>query len=468
MKQHRFQSLIFATVMLSITLLSACSGEESAEIADVPSADGTYNYKLHLNFQIADSTTEATRASISLTNGMTVYLRFGNGSSYISGMAVYSSSSGTWNVSTNSSLPSVTSSRSCEAYYFKNPGTIYSSSINLTENTACYQGSGIYSHPNTSDVFVNVTLKPKNWRLRFYGSSGSRITIQESGSDIYYYTSFNRNSGEFSSQKKNVSLTVVSNSYTPYVYGIFKSASTANSIAIATGSNELYYRNINGTNLQNRGSGYLTIPTSSNYSSYGWNKLGASMSETRFGYSGASRSLKITAPAGMSWTLSTSNSSYVTLSKYSGTGNASVTVTLSSNSNSYYRYPTLTFKAGSDYSQTISLSQGYRERIINYWSIKYPGGTNSYKMNNVQVGDILEFDWDAQGQKHQLNIYLQGASYVELVNRSFYGGYDNYSGHKTYTFTKAGNYTLYLKYSTSYEGQYYVGGVLRNANWIHY
>lgn len=362
MKQHKFHFIVYATAMLAVTLLSACSEDDYSESVEVPSADGTYSYTLHMDCQIADSMGEGTRASMSLTSGTTIYLRFYNNGSYTSGTAVYNS--GQWTFTTSNSLPTTTSGMTCEAYYFKNPGTVYTSSINLTENTACYQGSGNYSHPTASDVFVSVSLKPKNWRLRFYGRASGTITVLGSSSDISYYTSFNRSTGEFGSTKKDLSLSISNGSYSSYIYGFFATPSSSNKITVKTvNDGNMFSRTINGTTLQSKGSGWVYAPHSSNYT--GWtlvsdNSFAATMSTTNYKAAGDYWNLNVTASSGVSWTVS-ANQSWVHFtssknSSYYGTGNGSVAVYVDATPDLYSRSATVSVKCGS-VTKTVTITQ---------------------------------------------------------------------------------------------------------------
>ena len=452
---------LFAAAILSILVTAACSNnDERTEFTEQINADGTYTYNIRIDCMIADSATDVTRAYYSWENGTTLYLRFKNGSTYTAGTAVYNSSTGLWSLTTPSSLPVLTSESTCEAYYFKNNGSVTTSTITLTENTSCYQGTGSYTHPTGSDIYASVTLKPKNWRLRFRGSSGSSVTIVSNSSDISYYSSFNRTTGAFSTTKKDVKLTVASNGYTPYIYGTFLSPSTKNNITVKSNTNDLFYRTINGSTLQSKSSGYLTLPTSNNYSSNGWNMMTATMSSTSFTYTGGTKTLSISAPDNMAWTLSSNASSYVTLSKTSGTGNATVNVTMSSNSNSYYRNPTLTFKVG-DVTKTITLSQGYIKRIINYWS-----SSNTYSLY-AKAGDVLEYDYSYSGHHMSLYVDLDGPIYKNIIGVYNHNSYYSVDRSGTYTFTTSGNYTIRMSYTIQQYVTSYYGVSFRNVNMIY-
>lgn len=451
---------VFAAAILSIIVMAACSNDECADFTEQINADGTYTYNLRMDCMMADSATNITRANYSWENGTTLYLRFRNGSTYTAGTAVYNRSTGLWTLTTTSSLTVKTSESTCEAYYFKNNGSVTTSTIALTKNTSCYQGTGNYTHPTASDIYASVILKPKNWRLRFRGSSGSSITIISNSSDISYYSSFNRSTGEFSTTKKDVKLTVASNGYTPYIYGTFLSPNTKNKITIKSNTNDLFYRTINGTTLQSKSSGYLTMPTSSNYSSYGWNMLTATMSSTSFTYTGGTKTLSISAPENMAWTLSSNASSYVTLSRSFGTGNATVNVTMSNSSASYRRTATLTFKAG-DITKTITISQGYKEIVYSGWF------SNGKATLYVNQGDIFSFNYAYSGHSITLQAILSGAEYSTLlsIRRGSYS-YDSDSGTISYTFKTSG--TCYVNFSyTDNSGAQYFYGRFGNLYLIH-
>lgn len=260
---------IFIATVLNMMLLVACSNDDRTDNNEQINADGTYTYNMRMDCMITDSATDVTRANYSWESGATLYLRFKSGSNYIAGTAVYNRSTGLWELTTTSSLSTTTSESVCEAYFFKNPKSITAAAINMDENTACYQGTGSYTRPSSTEIYASVMLKPKTWRLRFCGRSNSSITILSNSSDISYYTSFNRNTGEFGSTKKDVTLNVSTGSYSPYIYGFFASPSSSNIISIKNNTDsKQFYRNINGSTLQSKGSGWLYAPSASNYS--GW------------------------------------------------------------------------------------------------------------------------------------------------------------------------------------------------------
>lgn len=146
------------------------------------------------------------------------------------------------------------------------------SEMTITEEFAIYFSEGTYVHSTKPMFTVKATLKPLMWRLRFAGDNGTSITLPATDNDIMYCNTFKWSATDGASvtrDKKDVTLTVA-NGYTPYVYGFFTSTST-NKITINKG-NETYSREFNASNLPLGKSGYFTIPTASNYSTYGWKR----------------------------------------------------------------------------------------------------------------------------------------------------------------------------------------------------
>jgi len=272
MKKYILSLSSLSIACILVFALAACSQDN--DLFDAPEVTEPvaeeYVYTVHLDCDAPLFDDEAgTRANYSWPNGSKLYLRFSNGSSYVTGTAVYSSSTGKWTISSNTALTTSNTSKTCYANYFINSGTSTSTYVNLTAKTACYYGAGTYTHPTSTDIYLKVKLSPKTWRLRFSGSSSTSITVTNS-SDINYNTKFDIANGTYTAEKQNVSLSVGSNGYTDYVYGQFV-YSSSNKIYVKNGS-DTYYRSVSGSNLKEKESAYMVIPTASNYSSNGWTK----------------------------------------------------------------------------------------------------------------------------------------------------------------------------------------------------
>ena len=245
-------------VALSFT---ACSQDESEMDQLVinngeATVEGPQQYTMHFNCAAPGYDDERTRATTTWADGSTIYLRFGN----VAGTAVYSAASDSWTVTTSGTLSVTSSETNCEAYYFEAPGSVSGATVTLKETTAIYQGTGKYTHPTSTDIYVNATLSPVTWRLRFEGGA---VALLGSRSDISYYNSFNRSTGQFTTSK----MSDVDLLSSEYVYGIW-SKTGDNTIYVQT--DQVYYRTVKSSDLLPKASAYLTAPNAANYESKKW------------------------------------------------------------------------------------------------------------------------------------------------------------------------------------------------------
>lgn len=251
-------------------LLVACSQDDFKD-DEYSSEDKEYVYTMHFDDNVPCYSEDNTRATTNWTSGSSIYLWFKKGSSYIFGTATYNS--GKWVLRADSKLSVTSSSTECKAVYVSNPKSTTSSAIELSSSSILYYALGSYTCSST-DIYLTAKLTPKPWRLRFKGTAGKKITLPASENNVKYYSKIPLTSS-FSTEtsQEDISLTVNADGYTDYIYGLF---------AYSSGSNNLYIRNesegnnykktISGSKLREGESGYLTIPTSTNYSTYGWEK----------------------------------------------------------------------------------------------------------------------------------------------------------------------------------------------------
>lgn len=271
-------------ILVTLVVFAACTEDDLPieTVNNVVTTDGKeYAYTLHFDCPPPTYDEEGqTRATeTTWADGSVVYLRFYYGGSYYQGRAVYSAYTGDWTLYSNSSLSTTsgTTTRSCEAYYFENPGTVGSSSITLYATTAIYTATdATYSHPSSSEYYVRATLKPATWRLRFKSTTAKSFTLPGGSSKrgVSFASSFNRSTGAITwVNTTDVSLSTNSSTgYSPYVYGKFDNTSGSNLITLQYSNSESYSRSIASSRLATGESGYLTLPTSSNYSSSGWTR----------------------------------------------------------------------------------------------------------------------------------------------------------------------------------------------------
>ena len=254
--------------------LAACSQEDdfNAGGSQGKEAEKEYVYNMHFYGDAPGYSEDKTRATTSWDSGSVVYLWFKNGTSYVYGTATYKS--GKWELKANAKIPTASSYTECKAVYVTNPTSVTSTSLTLSSKSIYYYALGSYKCSST-DIYVKATLKPNVWRLRFKGSSGQKITLPSTDNDIKFYSKIYLSS-TFSetTQKEDISLTVNSNGYTDYIYGMFTYPSGSNKLYVKndTEGKEYYITSFSGSKLATGKSGYLTIPTSSNYSSNGWKK----------------------------------------------------------------------------------------------------------------------------------------------------------------------------------------------------
>ncbi len=262
-------NLIFRITYLSILfiLATSCSQEDKDWIYSNKCLNQhKYSMVLSANISYYDSDANDTTRAIgnNWEDGDHIYITFLNGSTTILGTGVYSSSSQTWTLTSTGQLPS-TSDASCRVYYFREGNAdVTDSTIEMDETTAIFCDiSAIYSFSNNT-VTLAAAFKPYTWRLCFKGTPGMAIKVKSS-SGILYNTLLNRNTGEFSTSSKDITLIVSTEGYTPYIYGSF--AETRNTLRLKVGGS-YYDRTIASSILSAGNSGYYTIPTTINHANW--------------------------------------------------------------------------------------------------------------------------------------------------------------------------------------------------------
>lgn len=265
MKKLSF-SLVGFIAALS-TMFVACSQNEDVMGSENMTPDGEVVYNLHLECSAPGYDEDLkTRGATSWEKGSIVYLIFNNG---ITGTATYDGSE--WTLKASSSLGTTSAATKCAAAYVENPESKNSSTVKLGAGSILYRGDGTYTS-NSTDIYVNVTLSPATWRLRFKGKSGTKITLPAASNDIRYYTAMTISTLNTTVATTDVTLTVNSNGYTNYIYGELSYKNGNNTVFLVNESegSEYYRENISGSTLSAGKSAYLTIPTESTYASLGW------------------------------------------------------------------------------------------------------------------------------------------------------------------------------------------------------
>lgn len=264
-------------VALVVALFASCSQNDDVfeTIENGPSNEAGYVYTLHLEGGAPVYSDDMTRASATWKTGSEVSLRLKSGSSIIDGTAKYNGSK--WTFTTDKKLSTTTRATECGALYFENAKDLNS----LTPSSIVYMGEGTYTASST-DIYVTVTMKPVTGRLRFKGKAGTRISLK---GDLHCSKMMSASTDKLTweTQTNNylsvsaVELKVNSNGYTDYIYVTFNyySDKWRNTLTIVNETEDRTYERINfeGEMLSGGSSGFLTIPTSSNYASLGWEKI---------------------------------------------------------------------------------------------------------------------------------------------------------------------------------------------------
>jgi hypothetical protein len=262
MKTNKF---LLAFTVTALTC-SSC-GDEVDVVLDVnkgpvKTQDSVFTYDMVFDCDISsyDGTTRATTAS-DWEDGDVVFLVF-RGNNDANGKAEYISSSKKWRVSCNKALVDAMNN-SCDVYFGKgvNPKESSSAKYYNYMREMFFTPSGKYTYTNNS-IYINATLNPLGWRLRFKGAAGTQIRI--SGTYIYYGFGWGSSSND-----GDIELTVRSDGYTDYFIGYMSSSDTSiNLINYTTG--EAYTRYFDSNTLKSGESGYFTLPSSSNLR--GWTR----------------------------------------------------------------------------------------------------------------------------------------------------------------------------------------------------
>ena len=301
MKKHLLYIIAFDLVLLLFG--AACTQDNIPhDVIDEMNQTGKFVYNLHLNAGTPGFDGHTTRGGNDWVDGSEVEFMFytqkryislpiseglasfGWAYDYIDGKAVYHATTNSWELSTQGALPVykeglVTTLEwsplyDCEArYYVKNE----SDQTKLL--TATYHGISTYSHPNESDVYVTMSLKPTTWRLRFKGEKNTQVCIcgkvyTNKGAFLYTSAGINLSSGYtediYDPEDQYLKLTVQPDGFTPYIYGYFNDDVEDHQITVITDGE--YYRTINDKDLQKGESGVLTLPTKANYQRTGWKR----------------------------------------------------------------------------------------------------------------------------------------------------------------------------------------------------
>lgn len=200
-----------------------------------------------------------TKGSGSWADGDVVYIAFSNGDEIIPGTASYSSSEG-WTITYDAELPEG-NNLSCEVRFFVNPNFAYDSFVSMNPQTEVYEDVAAKFSYTSNQISVTANLTPKTGRIRFVGNSGDVVYLTGISTNTTYSAAPNK----FTTSAAMVSLTVGSDGYTPYAYGVFTYDDCKISLI---GSDFAYTRTCKSSIFKPGDSGYMSIPTKTSHNSW--------------------------------------------------------------------------------------------------------------------------------------------------------------------------------------------------------
>lgn len=287
--------IIFETIYMktSISLIASliaclvCAGcsQENDDALESPQHEECYSLDaIDVEFNVdkpsfEDETgTRATNAGV-WENGDVVYLRLYNGGNKTNVAITYNGATQKWELSNTSSVQTLVNAgkATCSAAYSTGIDPVTEDDgIRYSYMTALYQtDSGEYSYSaDTKKLKITATLYCSGWRLRFKGTTGTKIALYNLNMNVRYRQCFDTT---FDSETgRAVTMTVGANGYTDYiVIGTIKEDCHLILITnLSTG--DTFYRSFGvsvvGADYLHKSYNY-TIPTTSNLK--GWKRSNA-------------------------------------------------------------------------------------------------------------------------------------------------------------------------------------------------
>lgn len=248
---------------MAITLLAfitfSCDGEESLN-NPLPEEETRRAYVADMKFEgsqpVFSGQAEGTRAYTDVwTDGARLYLQFYNGNTRVDGLAVYDAATDSWTVNYYGTIAKGQES-TCEVYYFENPGTVTYESVTLTPETAVFADkTGKYLYDNGT-VTLSAQLTAQTGRLRWKGTASQDFTF----TGLTCHTKYDILTNTLSTQAMDITQTVSSDGYSPYVYGLF--TDEAKLIVESDSDDEVAFsKTFDVSVLANGKSGFINVPT---------------------------------------------------------------------------------------------------------------------------------------------------------------------------------------------------------------
>jgi len=348
---------ILSTVCLLLT--GACSTEND---------DNRYSQeqraRLVLQTRVVTftETDGATRAADTWqwADGDVLYMQYYNGNRRVSGHAVYTASTQTWEAYHNGTLATA---GACRLYYFQGASSADLRNVDLSEANAVYADTTATNTLRQGTIAVSAALRPLTARLRMKGASG--LTARVNG--MARYTGYSAQGDRLTLSHEPLVVTVGNSGYTDHLYVCFADTA-ARTLSLTESADNHFYRFTRSfeTNVLAQGtSGYITIPTVD--TNRGWTRIevdGVNVSPASLTFAWSTTSAQtITVTANGAWT-ATTTATWLTVTGGTGTGNGSFTVQPNSQNTSTTadRTATITLTRG-DATCTVKVTQQKQEVV---------------------------------------------------------------------------------------------------------
>lgn len=451
------------SLFASLVVCLACVGcsQEYNEVLETPQVEKCDSLStIEVEFEgekpsFGDET--GTRASNTgvWEDGDVVYLRLYNGGNKTNISIIYNGSTKKWSLINSPSVQTLVNAGNadCTAAYSTGVDPVTEDeAIRYSYMTAYYRGtSGKYSYnKDTKKLTITVTLRSNGWRLRFKGTSGTKIALYNLNINVRYRQCFDTTYD--SETGLGVTMTVGANGYTDYL-SLGTINDDCNLIVITNlSTGDTFYRSfgtsIVGSNITGKSFCY-TIPTTSNLR--GWSR-----SNVATGTANGHDYVDLGLPSGNMWATTnigaasatkpgdyyqwaeTTNESNYSWANYKYCNGSEKTLTKYCNSSSYGTVDNLMLLESSDDVATVKWGNGWMlptepqadEMVLNcscYWIIlqDQPGmiviGKNGKSVFLPAVGYKERTHTTSSGE---LGVYLTASLYQDKPSRFKYLGLD--------------------------------------------
>ncbi len=245
--------------MLSLlALFAACQDSEQYIEPTAPTT-----YRLQFNVGIKGYDGASTRAdAYSFTDKDKVHVLFQQGSTSITGTAVYDGTKDEWTITPSQTLTETDESR-CSLAFFIDEASTSASTVTLSQKTRFYVDAEAMWILSDGLLTIQGQLSPALGRIRFHGTVGQRCTV----SGLAFTNSFDLKKHSFELSPSKFSATCGTDGYTPYYYCNFSDAEQHQLTFELTAESGLR-RSFGEGVLQAGTSGFVTIPTADSHE--GW------------------------------------------------------------------------------------------------------------------------------------------------------------------------------------------------------